>query len=330
MAETRKISFREAIKEALEEELARDPRLIAVGDDVREGRARSPAITEELKVKFPDRIINRMPLVEEMLCGIGLGMSVGGLKPIVQFDHGTFIPLALHELHRLGIWRYRMNEKGGPGIVVRIGHGGYSADGAEFSASHLAHILHLPNVWIATPSYAYHAKGLLKSAIRANRPVVFVEHKHSSIYYREEMVPSEEYLVPFGTSVKVKTGKDITIVAWMLMAHSAFAATELLLKNEQIEAEVISLQTLYPMDMPAILDSARKTGRVLVVDEEMERGGIAAEICARLAAQLPGCRLERLAAKNVPLPANVVCQKYVLPTIEDIADACKQIVRKPA
>ncbi|MFY9462055.1 MAG: hypothetical protein WAP51_02545 [Candidatus Sungiibacteriota bacterium] len=105
MAETRKISFREAIKEALKEELLRDSRLIVVGDDVRDPRVQNPSITEELKKEFPDRIINRMPLVEEMLCGIGLGMSVGGLKPIVQFDHGTFIPLALHELHRLGIWR---------------------------------------------------------------------------------------------------------------------------------------------------------------------------------------------------------------------------------
>ncbi len=316
-----KTTFKDAIRDALEEEMERDERIIILGEDVLGYEKQSTL--EGFEEKFPGRILNRIPLVEDMLGGIGLGMNLGGLKPVIQMDYSTFITLGLHDIYRLGNWRYRMAEKEGPGVVLRIGHGGYGGGGAEFDASLLGTIFHLPNLWIAAPATPYHAKGLLKTALRANRPVIFFENK--AIYQKSAWVPEEEYTVPFGTSSVYKSGKDITLIAWSFMTHLAMRAAARL-GQEGIEPEVIDLATLHPMDMKTIMESVRKTGRAVIVEEDMLRGGIGAEISAQIAEALPGCKIKRIASKNVPLAVREK-GKFILPTTEDIIAACLNILK---
>lgn len=320
----RKISFRKAINEALEEELSANPNLIIIGEDIIDAD-RQPT-TDNLDGKFPGRVINHLPLAEDMLCGMGLGMYLGGLKPIIQFDCGTFLTLALNDIWRLGTWRYRMAEKEGPGVVIRLGHNGYFGCGAEFATSLLSLAFHLPNILIATPSFAYHAKGLLKSALRANRPVIFVENKHPLILEREGWVPEEEYMVSFGTSAMPRTGKDITIISWLFGTFDAILAADAL-QNDGIGAEVISLQTIYPMDINTILASAKKTGKVVIVEEDMLRGGVGAEISARINESLPLCRTLRVAAKNIPLPCGTQrFERLILPDKDAIITASHRLM----
>jgi len=315
----RSVSFQDAVIEALEEELTRDPAVIIVGDDIRLFGAR-PA-PGDLAERFPDRVITSMPLVEEMLCGIGLGMNLGGLKPIVQFNHSIFLALAFCELYRLATWRYRMAEASGPGVVIRVSRTGCRVTGIDLDAPLFSPFFHLPGLWIAAPSSAYHAKGLLKSAIRANRPVLFLEDKVPGIYEREEMIPNHEYTLPFPQAVICKPGKDITIISWQFPAYLSMQAAEKL-RGSGVDAEVISLQTLQPLDMKTMLASAKKTNKVLIVEEDMLRGGIGAEISAQIHEALPQCRVQRLASKNMPRyyePDNI---RSILPDESAIVEAC--------
>ena len=314
----RKITFGEAITEALNEEFARDDKIFIIGEEIRNINYR--LLSEEFHKRFAHRIIVT-PLIEEMLGSIGLGMSIGGLKPIITLSHGTFISLAFSDLYRIGAWRYRMGESSGPGIVFRVSYGG-TGRGPEFDASFIAHLQHLPNLKIITPSSAYHAKGLLKTAIRHDGPVIFFEHKR--LYDTTGEVPEEEYAIPFGSSSFLKKGGDITVISWSFMAHKVEQAAPQLLK-ENIELEVIALHTLHPLDFESIKESAKKTARVVIVEEDMLRGGVGAEIGARIAEELPNCKINRVAAKNSPIGSGIY-ENYVLPTEEDIIQACKEIM----
>ena len=316
----RSVSFRDAVVEALNEELSRDPAVIVVGDDVRPMGEAQPSLAG-LAEKFPGRIVTRMPHVEEMLCGIGLGMNLGGLKPVVQFNHSSFLTLAFSELYRLATWRYRMMEENGPGVVVRVGHPGYPKFGTELDVALFSPFFHLPNLWIAAPAFAYHAKGLLKSAIRANRPVLFIEDKVPGIYEREEMIPDHEYTLPFPSAVVCRSGNDLTIVSWQFSTLLAMRAAEKL-DGTGISAEVISLQTLQPWDRETVIASAKKTNRVLVVEEDFLRGGIGAEISAQIHEALPQCRIKRLASKNMPHYYQPPSVKSTLPDESAIVETC--------
>jgi len=314
------ISFQEAVTEALEEELARDPAVVIVGEDIRIASGTGPGLAD-LSEKFPGRIIVRMPLVEEMLCGIGLGMNLGGLKPVVQFNHSAFLALAFSELYQLATWRYRMTEKSGPGVVVRVGHIGYPQTGTELDAALFSSFLHLPNIWIAAPTFAYHAKGLLKSAIRANRPVLFIEDKVPWIYEQGGAIPDHEYTVQFPSAVVCKPGNDLTVISWQFSTLLATRAAEKL-DEAGIGAEVISLQTLQPWDRETVIASAKKTNRVLIVEEDFLRGGIGAEISAQIHEALPQCRIKRLASKNMPHYYEPPHVKSTLPNESAIVEAC--------
>lgn len=319
---SRNISIKTAIQEAFNEEFNRNPNLVVLGEDVLDTQ-RKP-ILSTLKEEFPDRVINSLPLVEEMLCGIGLGMYLGGLKPVIQFDYSTFITLAMDSIYRLGNWRYRMAEKTGPGIVVRVGHESYTQGGPEFAASLLGLIFHLPNINIAVPRTPYHTKGLLKTALRSNQPTLFFEHRRN--YELRGQIPDKEYTVPFGTASVARSGKHITLVAWSWLSILSQQASRILNKRG-IEVEIIILHTLHPLDIDTIIASAKKTGRMLIVEEDMLRGGIGAEIVAEVAEMFPYCRFYRLAAKNVPIPP--VFGDLVVPNLKQIVEACENLCQTP-
>ncbi len=318
----RNITYKEAINEALEEEFANDPHRILIGEDI-VGENREP-VAGNLKKKFPDRVINSLPLVEEMLCGIGLGMHLGGLKPVIQFDYSTFLTLSFYELFKLGTWRYRMAEKDGPGIVIIMGHDNFFCAGPEFATSLLASVFHLPNIWIAAPIFPYHTKGLLKTALRANRPVLFVEEKYRAVYKLTGQVPAGDYSIPFGQAVIAKPGNTLTIISWLSSTIFSIEAAHKL-EKEGISVEVVSLQTLQPMDTKTIFASAKKTRRVVIVENEMLRGGIGAEICAQIHESVPGCKIIRVANLNVPLPPASTHIESIMITTEKIEDACRNL-----
>lgn len=325
------ITFREAIEEAFREEFSKNPNRIIIGESVMDVTPRTdvpPRPLEPtlsfLEKMYPNRILNHIPLVEEMLPGIGLGMNIGGLDPVVQFDWGVFITLALDQIYRLGNWRYRMAEKTGPSVILRLGDGGHGLGGAEISALLTALAFHLPNIWIAIPSTPFYAKGLWNAAFNANRPIVFLETKR--LYGISGYVPEKNYSVSFGASSLLRTGNDITIISFGYSNYLAERAAEIL-SREQIESEIISLQTLNPLDMDTIFSSIKKTGRAVMVEEEMLRGGILGEIVARITETLQGqdIRIQRVAAKNVPLPVQRKHLNLILPTANDIVRACREL-----
>lgn len=311
------VTIKDAIRGVFIEELEKNPHLFVLGEEI--VRNRKPVL-EGVSEKFPDRVINNLPLLEDMLCGIGLGMSIGGLTPVIVFNYDTHLTLGVDDLYRIGTWRYRMAEPEGPGILVRLSRDRWK--GPEFSASLQAIPFHLPNLWIACPSTPYHVKGLLKTSLYAKRPVIFWEHKE--IYVKTGAVPEDDYSLPFGTSSFFSKGKHLTVITWLYMSYLAQEAAEIL-HNEGIELEVISLQTLQPMDMQGIFASLKKTGKALIVEEDILRGGIGAEIAARINEKMPDCRIRRLATKNVALPRRFL-EKLVTPTTHDIIQASRDFV----
>lgn len=319
----REITFKEAIIEALAEEMEASPDIFLLGEDIVHKRR---PVLQGLKEKYPDRVINNLPLIEDMIIGIALGMSDRGLFPVVNFNYDTHVALAIDDLLRVGIWRYRMAEREKrPGMIVRLAHDSLVSLGPEFSASLLSSILHIPEIWVATPSRPYIAKGLLKSAFRAGHPVVFWEHKR--LYEKSGKVPIKDSDIPFGISSIFKEGTDVTILSWSFMSYVAKSAADIL-EKEKISAEVVSLQTLNPLDMVSILRSAKKTRRVLIVEEEMLRSGVGAEIAAELAEKFPGCTISRLGIPNIALPRPHRFEELVIPSEETIAHAAQEMMKK--
>ena len=318
----RETTFKEAIQEAFEEEFEKTENLIMLGEDILDEKKQS--LLGSIKKKFPKRIINYTPLVEDLLGGIALGMSLGGLKPVVQVDYETLLSLAFDDIHRWGHWRYRMALQSGPGIIFRVGMAESVHLGPDLSMSFLSAILSLPNIWIAIPSSPYYAKGLLKEALRLNQPIVFFESK--SLYSKKEYIPVEDYTVSFGASSVLRSGKHISIVSWGLMAHTALRATEVL-NRQGIDVEVIALHTLNPMDTDVLVNSAKKTGNMVILERGMLRGGIGAEISARLNESVPECRVKRIASRNVP-PAPWEYSTYIIPQLEDIVLACVTLLER--
>jgi len=315
----REIKFKDAIAEAIYLEMQRDPRIFMVGDDILDLKQRS--VTENIREKFPERIIET-PLIEDMIGGIGLGMSMGGLVPIINLNCGAFLMLAIDAIYRLGVWRYRMAESINPVVIFRIGHYGCLGRGPEISASFLATVLHLPNVLIFTPATPYHAKGLLRTALTANKPTLFFEHK--KLYELKGLIPDEEYIIPSCASTVLRPGQHITIISWMYTAYMAMEAAQLLAR-EGIEAEVIALHTLNPIDIATIFFSVDKTRRSVIVEEDMLRGGVGAEIGAQIAEYVPGCLIKRVASKNVPL-APGRNEDFVAPTVKEVVAVCKTLL----
>lgn len=319
----REITFRQALNEALYEELGRNSNLIVFGEDILDGH-RQP-IFQEIKNQFPHQMINHLPLTEEMLGNIGLGMNIGGLPAIIQLNYSTYIPLIFDSLYRLGTWRYRIGEKEGPSVLFLVGHDGYSGTGAEFACLMLSSVLHVPNISVVAPTFPYYAKGLLKTLLHSERPAIFLIYKNGGNLEQKGWVPKDEYTVPFKNSVTLRVGKDVTLVTWLYLNHHALAAAREL-ENTGISTEIISLQTLHPLDTMTILNSARKTKRVVIIEEEMLRGGVGAEIGAQIVENLPFCHIARVATKNTALPVTTKYENLILPTKDDIVAACKKIV----
>ena len=329
---TRELTFAQAIREALDEELSRDPNIFVMGEDVGAwgGVFRT---TEGLYEKYgPDRIIDT-PLSEEGFIGLAVGAAITGMHPVAEIMFGDFITLVMDQLvNQAAKMRYMTGGQMQVPMTVRATMGGGRSSGAQHSQSWHAWFAHVPGLKVVVPSTPYDAKGLLKTALREPNPVIFFEDK---VMYAKVKgpVPDEEYTIPFGKADVKRAGSDVTLIALSRMIHPTLAAAEML-EKEGIQAEVIDPRTLTPLDDETILDSVRKTGGAVVVDEGYQRFGVTAEIAALIAHgafDYLDAPIERLGAMDVPIPFSPVLEFATIPDEEKIIAAVHRVLdgRRP-
>ncbi|MGE0820499.1 MAG: alpha-ketoacid dehydrogenase subunit beta [Candidatus Binatia bacterium] len=319
------MTYSKAINQAIEEEMRRDENVILYGQDVAEWGGIFK-VTDGLLEKFgPERVFNS-PISENVMVGAGVGAATMGLRPIVELQFADFIFTAGDEVFfKAGMWRYMHGGAFKVPLVIRCPSGG-SGFGPEHSACPEAFVMHAPGLLCVVPSTPEDAKGLLKEAIRRDNPVVYFEHK--LLYAMRGEVPDGDYTTPFGKAVVRREGDAVTIVAWQEMLRRSLKAAEQL-SQEGIEVEIVDPRTLNPFDRETIIESVKKTGKCLVVEEAYRTLGVGAEIGAMLAEHaLPYLDkpFKRLAIPDVPLPTAQQLVDYIVPSVENIYTAVKEIV----
>jgi pyruvate/2-oxoglutarate/acetoin dehydrogenase E1 component len=321
---TREVMYREAISAAQREEMLRDPNVFLIGEDLRDPWQGTYKATAGLSTEFGNQRVVNTPIAEESVIGAALGAALTGLRPVAELMYIEFITRAMDAVClQVAKIHYMTGGQAKVPLVIRTQGGGGLASGAHHGNSLEAWVCHIPGLFVAMPSTPYDAKGLLKTAIRMDDPVFFIEHK--KLYTTKQFIPEEEYTIPFGVADIKREGRDVTIVANSRMVLLALEASEELSK-EGISAEVIDPRTLVPLDEETILESVHKTNRLVVVNEGVERCGWAAEVAALI--QKKGfsdldAPIERVCSRNVVIPFQPDLENYVLPSTEDIVRAAK-------
>ena len=317
-------TYSQAINEALAEEMRRDENVILYGQDVAVWGGIFK-VTDGLLEKFgPDRVFDT-PISESVMVGAGVGAASMGLRPVVELQFADFVITAGDEIFfKAGMWRYMHGGAHTIPLVVRAPSGG-SGFGPEHSACPEAFIMHAPGLLCAVPSTPEDAKGLLKQAIRLDNPVIYFEHK--LLYQMRGEVPDGEVLTPFGKAVVRREGGAVTIVAWQDMLRRALAAAERL-SQEGIEVEIVDPRTLNPFDRETIVESVKKTGACMVVEEAYRTLGVGAEIGALLVEEaLPYLDkpFKRLAIPDVPIPTSQHLVDAIVPSVDDIYRTVREL-----
>jgi len=325
----RMISYGEAIREALIEEMAGDERVFLLGEDIAlYGGAFG--VTRGLLQQFGPKRVRNTPISEAAIAGAAVGAAVTGLRPVAEIMYIDFIGLAMDQIVNQGAkMRYMFGGKTSVPMVLRTTVGAGKCSAAHHSQSLEAWFFHIPGLKVVMPSTPYDAKGLLKTAIRDDNPVIFLEHK--MLYNTKGEVPEDDYSVPFGVADIKRKGTDVTIIATSKMVYEAVEAARILSEREGIEAEVIDPRTLVPLDSETIVKSVMKTGRAVIVHEACQRGGIGGELAA-LIADSPAfdyldAPIKRVAGENVPIPFSPPLEEYVIPDKDKIIQAVKEVLR---
>ncbi len=326
-AATRELTFAQAIREALAEEMRRDARVCIFGEDVAEAGTPFKVLSGLVEEFGAERVIDT-PISEAGFTGIGVGAAMTGLRPVVDIMFGDFLTLTMDQMvnqaakvHYMsgGTWKVPM--------VLRTTLGATRRSAAQHSQSLHAWLSHVPGLKVVMPSTPYDAKGLLKTAIRDENPVVFFEDK--MMYKLKGPVPSEDYTIPFGVADVKRAGRDITIVATSSMVQVALGAAELL-EKAGISAEVIDPRTTWPLDEKTLIESAKKTSRVIVVDEGYGRYGVTGEIAAVIAEgafyslEAP---VKRIGAMHVPIPFSPPLEDVTVPTEQTVFHAARSMCK---
>jgi pyruvate dehydrogenase E1 component beta subunit len=320
------ITYREALNQALREELDRDERVFIMGEEVGYfGGAFK--VTDGLLAVYGEKRVRDTPISELTIVGSGIGAAMGGLKPIVELMTVNFALLAMDQIvnHAAKI-HYMFGGHAKVPVVIRAPQGAGHQLGAQHSQSLEAYFLHSPGLRVVIPATPADAKGLLKTCVRQENPVIFLEHE--SLYGVKGEVPEGEHLVPLGRANVLRVGKDVTIVAYSKCVHDTLAAADAL-ENEGIDAEVIDLRTLNPLDIATIIDSVKKTGKAIVVYEGWRTGGAGAEIAAQIyeaAFDHLDAPVERVATLDTPMPYNARLERAALPSAADIVKVAEQLV----
>ncbi|MEM3044320.1 MAG: dehydrogenase E1 component subunit alpha/beta [Candidatus Bathyarchaeia archaeon] len=336
----RTLTIGEAIREALREEMRRDERVFLIGEDigVKGGFGGPFGVTLGLSDEFGPERVRDTPVSESAIVGAAVGAAVMGLKPIAEVQYGDFAFCAMDQIvNEAAKLRYMSGGQVKVPMVLRVPTGA-TGRGAQHAQSPEAFFLHVPELKVAAPSTPYDAKGLLKTAIRSeDGPVIFFEHKllYGSKGYRSEKaaiqvtgpVPEGDYLIPFGKARIRREGGDVTIICKLLMVYKSLAAAERLSK-EGIEAEVIDPRTLIPFDKDTLLESLKKTGRLVIVEEDNRTNGWGAEVAATIAEEAMDyldAPIRRVSALDLPIPATPPLERFVIPDEEKIIKAVKEI-----
>jgi len=319
--------YREALRDALAEEMRLDERVFIIGEEVgRYGGAY--AVTKGLFEEFGAERVVDAPISEASTVGLGVGAAVMGLRPVVELMYVDFIGLAGDQIaNQMAKVRYMTGGQVKVPMVLRLQGGTGRSAGAQHSQSLEAWLAHVPGLRVVMPATPADAKGLLKSAIRSDDPVAFIEHK--ALYALKGEVPEGEHLVALGKARLAREGTAVSLIAYSRMVHFALEAAQSL-EKEGIDAEVLDLRSLNPLDWEAVLASVRKTRRVAVVSEAHRTAGFGAELSARIAEEafdlLEG-PVARVAARDVPVPATHL-EKLSIPSAEEIAQAARALVQR--
>ena len=318
------MTVREALRDAMAEEMRRDKDVFVMGEEVAEYQG-AYKVTQGLLDEFGARRVIDTPITEHGFAGVGVGAALAGLKPVVEFMTFNFAMQAMDQLiNSAAKTQYMSGGQVTVSIVFRGPNGPASRVAAQHSQDYSAWYSHIPGLKVIAPSNAADAKGLLKAAIRDPNPVIFLENE--ILYGHSSQVPRlDDYVLPIGRARIVRPGKDVTIVAWSMGMTYALKAAEELTK-ENIEAEVIDLRTLKPMDSDTIVKSVKKTGRLVTVEEGWKQSGVGSEIAARIsekAFDYLDAPVTRVCGKDVPMPYAANLEKLALPSIAEIVEAVK-------
>ena len=323
----REITYAQAINEALTEEMRKDSNVVCLGEDIGVIGGNF-GVTKGLQNEFGRERVRDTPITEDAIVGLSLGASLVGLRPVAEIMFSTFLSSCMEQiLNQVATIRYMSGGQCTVPLVIRTANSLGRSGAAQHSGRTEAWIMHTPGIKVVIPSTPYDAKGLLKTAIRDQNPVIFFEHA-IAYYGVKGPVPEEEYTIPFGVADIKRPGKDLTIIAYSMMVKKALEAADIL-AEDGIEAEVIDPRTLTPLDMETIINSVKKTHRAVVASEESETAGVCAEIGYRISKEafdyldMP---VERVATADVPVPFSPSLEEYMMANTEDIVAAAKRLI----
>ena len=326
-APMREITLSQAVNEAIAEEMRRDANVIVLGEDVAEAGTPFKILSGLVEEFGTDRIIDT-PISEPGFTGIAVGAAMTGLRPIVDIMFGDFLFLVMDQLcNQAAKTHYMSGGKLKVPMVLRTNMGATRRSAAQHSQSLHALVAHIPGLKVALPSSAYEAKGLLKSAIRDDNPVVIIEDK--LMYQDKAPVPEETFLIPLGEAHVKREGRDITLVATSSMVQVAEAAADQL-AAEGISAEIIDPRSLVPLDEDTILNSVKKTSRAIVIDEGHQSYGVTAEIAARIAEKVfyyLDAPVQRMGAMDVPIPFSPALEDLTVPIPSQVTERARLAVQ---
>jgi pyruvate/2-oxoglutarate/acetoin dehydrogenase E1 component len=321
------LTYKDAIKEALVEEMKRDGRVIFYGEDIAEyGGAFK--VTKGLLETFGRQRVFNTPISEAAICGTAVGAAMVGLRPVAELMYMDFALMASDQIaNQAGKWHYMSGASVKLPLVYRASVGGGKGYGGQHSQTLESVFAHIPGLYVVYPATPYDAKGMLKTAIRDDNPVMFVESQ--LLYNVKGVVPKEEYLIPLGTADVKRPGKDLTIVCWGPAVADALKAADMLQKEANVSAEVVDIRSLVPLDEETILNSVRKTGRCVVASQCVTIGSFLGDIVSLImekAFDSLDAPVVRVGAKNGIAPQSYVLEAAFLPNAKDIAAAAKGIL----
>lgn len=324
----RELTYWQAVQEALREEMVRDPRVFLMGEDIGVYGGAFGA-TRGLLAEFGAERVRCTPISEATIVGAGIGAAVTGMRPVVEIMFMDFVTLAMDQIaNHAAKFRYMYGPQARVPLVIRTPAGGGRSYGATHSQSLEAWFLHVPGIKVIAPATPADAKGLLKSAIRDDNPVLCVEHK--LLYATTGPVPDGDVAEPLGQAAIRREGTDVTLVAYSYYVGVALQAAEALARDG-IEAEVVDLRTLVPLDTEAVLDSVRKTGRLVCIEEGTRTGGVGAEIAARVAEEAYeylDAPIRRVATPDIPIPFSPVLEDAALPKVDGIIRTVTELLQR--
>jgi pyruvate dehydrogenase E1 component beta subunit len=315
--------MRDALREALREEMRRNPKIFLMGEDIGKYGG-SYAVTAGLLEEFGEERVRDTPIAESVIVGAGIGAAMAGYHPMVELMTINFSFLALDQIvNNAAKLLYMSNGQINVPLVIRMASGGGSQLGATHSHSLEGLYAHFPGLKVVCPAFPADAKGLLKRAFRDQNTVIFIEHT-ANYGLRGEVPDDPDFLIEFGQANIVREGRDVTIVGYSGSVHQALRAAEILAEQEEVEAEVIDLRTLRPLDIATVVESVKKTNRCVVVEDDWKFGGFAGEIAALVmehAFDWLDAPVARVCSKDVPMPYNRTLEYAALPSEEDVVDA---------